>query len=80
MVRAAQDGDSHARKESVMHSLRQFLQPFRKSLFLRPDSPESRRIRRLAAMRAAAASVRAAWSPLPAPAYARVGLRPSRPS
>lgn len=60
-----------------MNELRHFLQPLRKSLFLRPASPESRRVRRLAAMRQAAYRLRQTWAPLPAPALARIPRMPA---
>ncbi len=64
-----------------MNTIRQFLQPLRKSLFLRPASPESRRMRRLFAVHRAASGLRQAWSPVPAPAFATTsGLRARRAS
>lgn len=71
MVGRAVGGENHVRKGNVMQTIRQILQPIRKSLFVRPASPESRRLRRLAEMRRAAVGWRDAWQPVPAPAYAR---------
>ena len=63
-----------------MNAIRHFLQPLRKSLFLRPASPESRRMRRMSSMRRAADRFRDAWIPMPAPAYANHPVRPTRAS
>ncbi|MFM8411566.1 MAG: hypothetical protein ACKOCT_14985 [Alphaproteobacteria bacterium] len=54
-----------------MHTIRQILQPIRKSLFLRPVSPDARRLRRMGDLRRAAFRLRDAWAPVPVPAYAR---------
>jgi len=52
-----------------MHTIRQMLQPIRKSLLLRPASPESRRLRHAAANRRGPSPV-VGWLPVPVPAYA----------